>query len=42
MIGFGELKHYGISSTRIVSQPDDGGSAMSVRYAGMDEDSRFS
>lgn len=38
MIGFGELKHYGISGTRIASQPDDGGSAMSVRYTAMDDD----
>ncbi|PWW08527.1 lysophospholipase L1-like esterase [Paenibacillus cellulosilyticus] len=35
MIGFGHLLHYGISGTRIASRPDDGGSAMSVRYTGM-------
>lgn len=34
-IGFGELHAYGISGTRIASQPDDGGSSFSVRYTGM-------
>lgn len=37
-LGFACTRNYGIGGTRIAAQPDDGGSAFSVRYLEMEKD----